>query len=265
MKKLFNLSLMAGLLAVCSTFTACSSSNDDGGGTTVGGKRLVQWTETSGSYTDNYFVEYNSKGQIVQVKRVPSSGSTYTINYAYEDDKITKSENGYTTIYTLSNGRIVSSVSYSGSSSSSSTTTNYKYDDDGQLESESSSSSNDRSTTKYEWSNGNMAKETVTSTHYNYSTTSTYTYSYSDYSNSMLPRFSSIEDWVLESQGFFGKRNRNFPSKCTSSLQSNDVITTTSFDYTVEGGVVTKVIVTSTNSSGSVNNFTINCIWAEAK
>jgi hypothetical protein len=83
----------------------------------------------------------------------------------------------------------------------------------------------------------------------------------------MLPQFSSIGEWVLESQGFIGKRNRNLPSKVTTF--DDDFFaynnSSTSYDYTIEGGVVTKVIATSTNSSGVVSTSTIDFIWEEAK
>ena len=250
MEKLFYLSLMTGVLAVCCTITACSSDKNDSG-SEVKEKRLVRWTETSGSSAYNYFVDYNSKGQIVQVKLVLSSGSASSVNYAYENNKITKSSGSSTFTFTLSNGRIVTGAS-----------SDFKYDEDGQLISVTSS---DKNTAQYEWSDGNIVKKT-----YSYDSSSEYMscrYTYSEYSSSMLPQFSSIGEWVLESQGFIGKRNRNLPSKVTTF--DDDFFaynnSSTSYDYTIEGGVVTKVIATSTNSSGVVSTSTIDFIWEEAK
>ncbi|MBO7140456.1 MAG: hypothetical protein J6W19_07810 [Prevotella sp.] len=232
MKKLLNLSLIIGLLAMCyTTFTACSNDDEheQGSTTLVNDKRLVKFIYSDGSKTYTYTIDYNSMGQIVRVNTMSPSGSTTSRSYVYEENKITVKEGMSVTVYELSNGRIVSQ-------NQSPKIIDYKYDDQGQLISEGPY--------KYTWSNGNVVKMSHDENDASYPYAYTVTYSYTNYSSALLPRIVSIGDWVLATQGFLGKRSKNLLSKKVySSSQKEDIQRhNNSFDYTIEEGVVTKLI-----------------------
>ena len=240
MKKLFYLSLMAGMLAVCCTFTACGDSDDYAKQSfpPVNDKRIVKWTKTdvSSSSEYTYILDYNSKGQIVKVSCEESSGATYSMDYLYSQDNVTisYSDKNYKTTCLLDKGLIVY-VTYLLEPGVSvyfpeDPKRQYSYDDNGQLIYNGYS--------LYTWDDGNIIRES-----HHYDTLATY--SYSEYSGSLLPLFDvSVDDWILAAQGYYGKRCRNLPLEVKSSDGS-----TTTYDYTVEQGVVTKMVIQSPSST----------------
>jgi hypothetical protein len=213
--------VMVAVMSVC--FSACSSDSDDDGtpsAPTVNGKRLVGWTSSEGDYTGTATLVYNSKGQII----------TYTdtferINesYMYGETTITRSEPSKT--YELSNGRIIKYGSL-----------NFEYNSNGYL-------------TKWDntvltWSNGNIVK------------INDKVVSYTKNSQSLLPILSIVDPYVavefdiLYLQGYYGKRCSNLPASIT---YNNGFIIT--FDYTIENGVVTKMIEQNSNGLTIIYTF----------
>lgn len=134
--------------------------------------------------------------------------------------------------YTLENGRIVKDEekqTYNGNSSSSITET-FSYDANNYLSSISSKGSNIESKTKIiTWSDGNLIK------------LGDRTFTYSNYPwAKAFPLYldGSNMDACLFSIGYYGNNPKNLPSKTYTSETSG-----ATYDYTLEGYYVTKVVI----------------------
>lgn len=251
MKKNLNFGLFLGLVMFFLALGACSGGDSDGGGAigggsapVVNGKRLVKVRIEGNSYDigrSNAFAdsvviyEYNSKGQIVSLKRREGGNRSSII---YTDSMIATDSYGHD-YFILKNGRVVRD------SPSSSKNLLYEYDGAGQLTTIKSSSSPSSLPTEITWQNGNITK------------VGGWTFNYTSHPNTVPMMLCPIgmygsfynRDQIVEAlwgQGFFGKVCQNLPAgyaftETDSSGQTRTTITAT-FDYTFKDGVPTVII-----------------------
>lgn len=261
MKKLLNFGLIAGLVLSFSALGACSGSDSDNGGSAggggsapvVNGKRLVKVTENDNSTS----YVYNSKGQVIKSERSLSSGWKEVDDYVYTDSMIVRSHysSSYSIVrshyyYFLENGRVVrdSVPNYY--------INNYEYDGAGQLITIRTTYKNSyRSVIEnIIWQNGNIVKTESDSSGDKH----TFIYTYTSHPNT-LPILNLHVEPVLYSQGYFGRICKNLPSELVFSdtADSGETSTsTTTYDYTFENGVVTKVIESNDSGGNAIYHFT---------
>lgn len=231
--KLLGFALFTVLL--CVSFSACGGDGDgDGGGGTTppAGKRLVKVTEKGEKSTYVYEFTYDSQGRVVRIERTKNGEKRSNDTYAYSDKKIVERHYSYSsnstseTEYTLENGFIVSEKHNSESNN-----VNYTYAN-GHLATRTNSSY----TYKYTWSGGNLMtieREGKIKVY--------------EYTNYVAPQCNLVL-WDIDEPlaSYFGIIPRNLPSKYVDG--DDEVIR---FDWTLEGGLPVKLIISETDSKDS--------------
>ena len=266
MKKLISiLSLTVGLLVSATAFVACGSNDDDSTEDNSSGKqsskRIIKIVEEdehkTGEKEERYISEislsYDSQGRIVKIVGETNSSaggnSSTVITYQYGETLIiSKKETKETDSngqsfsssilhsYTLDKGRIIKDEKTRGSSSE---TITYSYDANGQLASILRSGSNINSYT-VTWSNGNISSiGDVTFTSSNYSWVK----------GLPLQLEGSYMDNFLFSMGYYGNFPHNLISSYKRHYSNRDSTYGSTYDYTLQDGLVTKVVETYVNDN----------------
>lgn len=262
MKKLISiLSLTVGLLVSATAFVACGSNDDDSTEDNKSSKRITKIIN-EGEYDSESTYSYDSQGRIVKIvgeanyRSGRKTSSVETIQYG-ETLIVSKGEgnetdsNGQTSYsilhsYTLDKGLIIKEeekqeYSYNNSyetapySYSHYETVTYSYDANGRLASISKYGTNiDSHTDTVIWSNGNI------------SSIGDMTYISSDIP---LPkgfpfnlRGSGMNTYLF-SMGYYGNIPRNLISSCKHHDSDGSTYERT-YDYTLQDGLVTKVVET---------------------
>lgn len=232
------------IVMVLPLFVACGSDSDDNdnGGSNGGAaknKRVAKIvTEDGGNiYDDTYF--YDEQNRVVKVvtKEYSDSPSETVRTYQYGEtvivvnQKVEGIRNGgesysrsWTRTYTLDNGLIIKDKDTQGGSET------YTYDSNGYMKTKGSS--------QLVWNNGNLMKVSNT----------TYDYSNTPWVNIGLKLISGT-DGNLGIPGYYGKMPKMMPSKIGDKT----------YQYTVEGGLLTKVMIYYTEKGYdqiSINNIT---------
>lgn len=236
------MALMMALVIGSTAFVSCS--NDDEGGSESGGmssKRIRKMTyeDRDGIYALTF--DYDSQGRIVKREEIEKSYySEYssTTTYTYGENTIiskTRGDDNYTCTYTLSNGRIIKAIEEEDGYTY---TSNYTYNSDGYLV--VLQEENDKGwdmKLEFTWNDGNLME--TERNHF------TVTSSYSDIAwpqnwiQFLLDDEAGI-DITLEPLGVWGKMPKKLPSKYV--LVSEEENNICDIDYTIENGVITKVI-----------------------
>lgn len=241
-KTIFKCALFMAIIMCMSTIISCGDDDEQTGGGGNGTNSSKHIVKMEYKYYNSYGEEtwlflYDSKGRIVDV----DEGSDQ-IHYTYSDNTIKsfKSSSKYygNHTYTLSNGLIirddyrVDAHNYG--------TTNYTYDKDGYLISISSEDGDgdqvNRDVHRVEWENGNITKIIHNDDHEHEHIF--------EYTNLPWPRnwFMDIDglsvDEYLTPLGVWGKTPKNLPSKVVYNYYI-DI-----YDYTIENGMITKMIHT---------------------
>lgn len=271
-KKLTILSLIFGLFVCATIFCACSKSDDDNssGGNSGSSKHIVK-TITEQPYRifeDTY--TYDSQGRVTKIIGTESGtsgffrsektyqyGETLIITKAVEEGTMSNGQSeswSETHAYTLENGRIVKDEEKQGGQIDggqwhySSWTETFSYDVNNYLSSISSKGSNIPNETEIiKWSNGNLIKLGNCSF---------------EYSNYPLPKgfplslSGSNTDGILFSMGYYGNIPKNLPSKSTYSETSGFT-----YEYSFEGGYVTKVVATPFVETNKIHKSISTIIW----
>lgn len=262
MNKRFSfLSLLLGLFICVTVFSACGSDNEPSSGGNSGSgssetpqssKHVVKITTEEGSsfYESSY--TYDSQGRVTKIIGTESGTSTNSyseIEYQYGEMLIVSKmkekgtySNGQsftfseTHSYTLENGRIVKDEEKQNSSSS---TDIFSYDANNYLTS--------IDTKILTWSDGNLIKLGDRS------------YEYSSYPWPKGFPFSlkgSNMDANLIAIGYYGNIPKNLPSKYTYSETSGFT-----YEYSFEGGYVTKVVITPFVETNKIHKSISTIIW----
>jgi len=223
---------MVTLLSV--GFVSCSSDDDDD---PVNDKQLISVVENG----ENFRVDFTHDAQGRLTKFVMDDyGDESIYSFQYSDNQIihTEKDQGgtYTTTYTLKDGRIVSKKDYHNE------TTEYSYKD-GQL---SRIVNDGRFTMDFTWENGNIIKVVEEDDE-------THTFTYSDISHRFVYMtvdiFDSLDDGgsfiddILFQLGYFGKSNKNLPTKGVHYYMG-DFSFQQAANYTLDNGMVSKVTCT---------------------
>ena len=112
MKKIF----MLLVACVAMVFVSCSKDDDGNNGTPFGGKQIskITYKEANGEISSYVTYEYDKNGRVIK-EAWREDGENDVYNYTYESDKITVVNkydgDTYTTVYTLVNGIITTSLS----------------------------------------------------------------------------------------------------------------------------------------------------------
>lgn len=262
MNKRFSfLSLLLGLFICVTVFSACGSDNEPSSGGNSGSgssetpqssKHVVKITTEEGSsfYESSY--TYDSQGRVTKIIGTESGTSTNSyseIEYQYGEMLIVSKmkekgtySNGQsftfseTHSYTLENGRIVKDEEKQNSSSS---TDIFSYDANNYLTS--------IDTKILTWSDGNLIKLGDRS------------YEYSSYPWPKGFPFSlkgSNMDANLIAIGYYGNIPKKLPSKYTYSETSGFT-----YEYSFEGGYVTKVVITPFVETNKIHKSISTIIW----
>jgi hypothetical protein len=271
-KKLTILSLIFGLFVCATIFCACSKSDDDNssGGNSGSSKHIVKTiTEEGGSIYEST-PTYDSQGRVTKVIGTESGtngffrsemtyqyGETLIITKAVEEGTLSNGQSeswSETHAYTLENGRIVKDEEKQGSQIDgrqwhySSTTETFSYDVNNYLSSISSKGSDNESETKIiKWSNGNLIKLGERS------------FEYSNYPwVKGFPFYlkGSNMDNNLFAIGYYGNIPKNLPSKYYASETSGFT-----YEYSFEGGYVTKVVTTPFVETNKIQKSISTIIW----
>jgi hypothetical protein len=276
MNKRFSfLSLLLGLFICVTVFSACGSDNEPSSGGNSGSgssetpqssKHVVKITTEEGNAFYESSFSYDSQGRVTKIIETESGAGTNSHSektYQYGEMLIvTKSvmevtySNGQSSSlseshsYTLENGRIVKDEeiqAYNGNSSSSITET-FSYDANNNLSSISRKGSNyDSETKNITWSDGNLIKLGNRA----------FTYSNHPWTKSFpLSLDGSNMDAYLFSIGYYGNIPKNLPSKTYTSETSG-----ATYDYTLEGNYVTKVVVTPLVETNKSQKSISTIVW----
>ena len=268
------LSLLFGLFVCVTVFSACGSDNEPSSGGNSGSgssetpqssKHVVKITTEEGNAFYESSFSYDSQGRVTKIIETESGAGTNSHSektYQYGEMLIvTKSvmevtySNGQSSSlseshsYTLENGRIVKDEeiqAYNGNSSSSIET--FSYDVNNYLSSISSKGSNIESETKIiTWSDGNLIK------------LGNRLLKYSNYPWAKgFPFYlkGSNTDANLFAMGYYGNIPQNLPSKYTYSETSGFT-----YEYSFEGGYVTKVVTTPFVETNKIQKSISTIIW----
>lgn len=261
-KSIYILSLLFGLFVCATVFCACSKSDDDtsSGGNSGSSKHIAKILSEEAYLYETSFT-YDAQGRvtkIIETETAPDFNTYSETTYQYGEmtiiSKKTK-ERTYssgrinshyeTHSYTLENGLIVKDKETQGSSS---WTFTFSYDSNNCLSSISSNGSEIESGTKIiKWSNGNLIKLGDNS------------YEYSSFPWPKGFPFSlkgSNMDANLIAIGYYGNIPKNLPSKY---YQSEDYGLT--YEYSFEGGYVTKVVITPFVETNKIHKSISTIIW----
>lgn len=238
-KTIFKCALFMAMTISAATVVSCGDDNEKTGGGdngTTTSKHIVKMVEEWYSSYENrkgeetHLFLYDSQGRIVEV-----DNGNRRIHYTYSDNTIRSMSTNENHTYTLSNGLIIrddySSYGDHG-------TINYTYDKDGYLINSSESVTEHGSiyARKVEWKNGNITK-----------------IYYDGDKNSRIYEYTNLpwqKNWFYELEGLsavdknllplgvWGKTPKNLPSKVVYNYYI-DI-----YDYTIENGMITKMIHT---------------------
>ena len=230
--------LMATLVIGSTAFVSCSSDDEDGSnGGMETSKRIKKITDKYDGGITTITFDYDAQGRVIKKLETENKWKCKT-TYAYGDNTISsKNDEGETHTYTLSDGRITKDVVRDGGGYSD--TYNYTYDSNGYLKSRSFSYSETKELT---WADGNLTK---TSTLLGNDDSYNWVISYSNISwpkNFMLDVEYLPIDNALEPLGVWGRMPKNLPSKAVHS--GKDINIEYTYNYTIEGGVITKIVIT---------------------
>lgn len=234
------ISLIGGLLMSTLAFTACGGDDDSTESSSSDNqslKRLTKIISEKGSNITVRLFSYDSEGRIVKIVETSSnSNSERTFQYG-ESNIISKWEIKYSNsstqstshTYTLENGMIVKDVelfTHSAATASTSTTI-YSYDSNGYMTSKSKyqSITDDTRINYLTWEDGNISKIGDNA----------YTYSNTPWVKGFPIYWGGIDPYLF-SFGYFGKTPKNSP----------DTEGDYTYDYTLEGSYVTKIVETNT-------------------
>lgn len=265
MKKTVSLlCLLFGLFVCATVFCACSKSDDDtsSGGNSGSSKHIAKIiSEEKDGYYYEYSYTYDAQGRVTKVIETTSATSfnvysetTYqygemTIKSKMIEERTYSSgqinSHSETHSYTLENGLIVKDKEIQGSSS---WTFTFSYDSNNCLSSISSNGSDIESGTKIiKWSNENLIK--LGDRSYEYS-------SYPWAKGFPLYLKGSNVDANLFAIGYYGNIPQNLPSKYTYSETSGFT-----YEYSFEGGYVTKVVITPFVETNKIHKSISTIIW----
>ena len=275
MNKRFSfLSLLFGLFTCVTVFSACGSDNEPSSGGNSGSgssetpqssKHVVKITTEEGNAFYESSFSYDSQGRVTKIIETESGAGTNSHSektYQYGEMLIvTKSvmevtySNGQSSSlseshsYTLENGRIVKDEEIQASNgNSSSSIETFSYDANNNLSSISSKGSNIESETKIiTWSDGNLIK------------LGNRLFEYSNYPWAKgFPFYlkGSNTDANLFAMGYYGNIPKNLQSKTYTSEKSG-----WTFDYTLEGNYVTKVVVTPLVETNKSQKSISTIVW----
>ena len=255
--KLWSLVLLAAMML--SVVAACGGGDDGGGNNfvtspgspiTVNGKRLVKITESIPNLgiTSEIPIAYNSAGQI----------EFFDLSaYTYEENKIkVKSTGPSYGFYTLINGRATEYINdlkdpniqnYENDGGGKYT---YEYDNSGQMigmmhhivwifnENGTNRKYDGYTDYRFQWEDGNITKITGTD---NARHTYNMSYTYTNIENNIPPFYTRPPKLIdlMHWMGYKGKRIKNLPAKEIDYSSSSPF--TTTWDYVVNNGLVTKV------------------------
>ena len=258
-------SLVLALLVMLG-FTACSKGDDSGTGNTnypagkaptVNGKYLVKVGSTN--------IQYNAEGQVSKVGNM---------DYSYEPKRIVISPNDQ--IYYLTNGLITElrytfMTSMEENAMTVDVVEKYEYDIFGQLVKITGRSWDytedvPPGVINLYWQDGNISKITYTAGGWD---DKIVTFSYTSHANTIpftSMNFGYDVNSYLEWQGYFGKRCKNLPARVLTTRPQNTTPSTESstFDYTISDGMVTKIKETYYNRdmpASYTNSYVYNLEW----
>ena len=272
-KSISFLSLLFGLFVCVTAFSACGGDDEPSSGGNSGSgssdtpqtsKHISKVITEEGNSIIESTLTYDSQGRVTKIIATESGTGTNSRSektYQYGETLIItkeveegKSSNGQSFTrteshsYTIENGLIVKDVRdyiYNEGSSDKMTIT-FSYDANKYLSSISRSYPDTDSETKaVSWSDGNLTKLGNKSFEYsNYSWTKGFAL-YIDGSNM---------DEILFASGYYGNIPKNLQSKTYTSEKSG-----WTFDYTIEGNYVTKVVISHFTDTSKTQ--TITFVW----
>ena len=272
-KSISFLSLLFGLFVCVTAFSACGGDDEPSSGGNSGSgssdtpqtsKHISKIITEEGNSIIESTLTYDSQGRVTKIVATESGTGTNSRSektYQYGETLIItkeveegKSSNGQSFTrteshsYTIENGLIVKDVRdyiYNEGSSDKMTIT-FSYDANKYLSSISRSYPDTDSETKaVSWSDGNLTKLGNKSFEYsNYSWTKGFAL-YIDGSNM---------DEILFASGYYGNIPKNLQSKTYTSEKSG-----WTFDYTIEGNYVTKVVISHFTDTSKTQ--TITFVW----
>ena len=270
MKKRFSfLSLLLGFFVCVTVFSACGGDDEPSSGVNNGSSNNNQKhvakiiTEEGSSFYESSFT-YDSQGRVIKVTETQSGTGTNShseTEYQYGEMLIISKMKGEGTYsngqsftrteshsYTIENGLIVKDVRdyIYNEGSSDKTTRTFSYDANKYLSSISRSDPDTDSETKaITWSDGNLTKLGKRS------------FEYSNYSWAKgFPFYieSSNVDEFLFANGYYGNIPKNLQSKTYTSEKSG-----WTFEYTIEGNYVTKVVISHFEDASKTQTMTF--VW----
>ena len=274
MKKTISfLSLLFGLFVCVTAFSACGGDDEpsSGGNSGSGSSDTPQTSKHVGKIITeegNSIIEstltYDSQGRVTKIIATESGtgtnsrsektyqyGETLILTKEVEEGKFSNGQSFTRTeshSYTIENGLIVKDVRdyIYNEGSSDKTTRTFSYDANKYLSSISRSYPDTDSETKaITWSDGNLTKLGNRSFEYsNYSWTKGFAL-YIDGSNM---------DEILFASGYYGNIPKNLQSKTYTSEKSG-----WTFDYTIEGNYVTKVVISHFEYASKTQTMTF--VW----
>jgi len=270
MKKTISfLRLLFGLFVCVTAFSACggddepSSGGNSGSGSSTS-KHVSKIITEEGNSIIESTLTYDSQGRVTKIIATESGTGTNSRSektYQYGETLILtkeveegKSSNGQSFTrteshsYTIENGLIVKDVRdyIYNEGSSDKTTRTFSYDANKYLSSISRSDPDTDSETKaITWSDGNLTKLGKRSFEYsNYSWAKGFAF-YIEGSN---------VDEILFANGYYGNIPKNLQSKTYTSEKSG-----WTFDYTIEGNYVTKVVISHFTDTSKTQTMTY--VW----
>lgn len=247
------LSLIFGLFVCATVFSACSKSDDDtsSGGNSGSSKHIAKILSEEAYLYETSFT-YDAQGRvtkIIETETAPDFNTYSETTYQYGEMTIISKmieERTYssgqinsrseTHSYTLENGLIVKDKDDDYR------TTTFSYDSNNYLK-----SITDSETKMLTWSNGNLIKMGDRS------------YEYSSYPwPKGFPFYlkGSNVDANLFAIGYYGNIPKNLPSKYTYSETSGFT-----YEYSFEGGYVTKVVITPFVETNKIQKSISTIIW----
>ncbi|RHV87553.1 hypothetical protein DXA95_17000 [Odoribacter sp. OF09-27XD] len=242
MKKIF----MLLVACVAMVFVSCSKDDDGDNETPFGGKQVskITYKEASGEISSYVTYEYDKSGRVI-TEAWREDGENDVYNYTYENDKITivnkYDGDTYTTVYTLVNGIITSSLATGEETEK----TTYFYNENDEL----IKASEDGYPYTYTWTNGNITKQTYSGYDYEY------TYSEKGNKTFAINNFTeNMPNGILFSYGYFGKSNKNLMSGRTRGTYD---IRTYEYEFDGDGNITTMKEYCTESGTKTLNKIVI--------
>lgn len=267
-KTFFHLLTIMMVAMVFVLFSSCNNDDDNKVNSpiipldiTVNGKQLVRINSTMNQSNSTTLLQYNSNGQLSKTNNKNDDYKASDFLYSYESRRIIMS-GAFDEIFKLNGGRIVESDYTVGiwdndkNGPTKITTVDakdtYEYDNNGYLT--KVTRPDDYTATEWNseysltWQDGNISKIRIFGNGYDLS--EEHVISYTSHPNTIPFIFTDFTfcNVFLGWQGYFGKRCKNLPAKevvnynlADHGLHIPNTITFT-YDYTIEDGLVTKVI-----------------------